>query len=355
MLQQSRIPPQRLLDLCHPLDVQCFVQIGFEFVLSKLDFVHALDFNGPRWSRKEDGLTRKTGFQRGTLWTRVIETQQRAFEQGALRPIPTSFEILQDGQVSFLIRVVQHLKERPRSTRMVNQGPDRNPFLPYDPALFVVDAGARHVCLLNKFNVVDHHLLIITRDFVHQCGALNPDDFSAWWRCLVEYESLGFYNGGVRAGASQPHRHLQLIPLPLHDSGPPIPIEPILDLDCPRPRFRASDDRVPFDHALVRVPSGDDGSSQQMGDDLYQLYVELLGLVGIAATGPPDGPLSGAYNLLLTRRWMLLVPRRHEHFAGISLNAMAFAGAFLARDHEQREVLRRQGPMAALAYVAGKP
>ncbi|TVS12879.1 MAG: phosphorylase [Planctomycetaceae bacterium] len=297
----------------------------------------------------------KTDFQRGTLWTRVVETQQRAIDQAALRPIPTSFEILQDGQVSFLIRVVQHLADKPwGSPGTVLQTPHGNPFLPYDPALFVADAGARHVCLLNKFNVVDHHLLIVTRDFVHQDGALHPEDFSAWWHCLVEYESLGFYNGGVRAGASQPHRHLQLIPLPLHDLGPPVPIEPILDLDCPRPRFSASDDRVPFDHALVRVPSGDDGGSQQMGNNLHRLYGELLDLTGIAATRQPDGRLGGAYNLLLTRQWMLLVPRRVEHFAGISLNAMAFAGTFLARDDEQRERLRRQGPMAALSFVAGR-
>ncbi len=297
----------------------------------------------------------KTGFLRGTLWNRVVETQQHALDQAVLEPIPTSFEILQDRQVGFLIRVVQHLAKKPRgSNRSAGAAERRNPFLPYDSALFVADAGARHVCLLNKFNVVDHHLLIVTRDFVHQDRPLDPDDFSAWWRCLVEYDSLGFYNGGVRAGASQPHRHLQLIPLPLHDSGPRIPTEPILDLDCPRPRFFPSDDRVPFDHALVRVPTEDDSSAQRMGNALHRWYVEMLDLTCIAASRQPDGLFSGAYNLLLTRQWMLLVPRRHEHFAGISLNAMAFAGAFLAHDHQQRDALRRQGPMTALSYVAGR-
>jgi sulfate adenylyltransferase (ADP) / ATP adenylyltransferase len=50
---------------------------------------------------------------------------------------------------------------------------------------------------------------------------------------------------------------------------------------------------------------------------------------------------------------MLLVPRRHEHFAGISLNAMAFAGVFLVRDRGELERLRRGGPMSALSFVSG--
>ena len=32
---------------------------------------------------------------------------------------------------------------------------------------------------------------------------------------LAEFDGLGFYNGGETAGASQPHKHLQIVPLPL--------------------------------------------------------------------------------------------------------------------------------------------
>jgi hypothetical protein len=71
------------------------------------------------------------------------------------------------------------------------------------------------------------------------------------------------------------------------------------------------------------------------GEVLHRLYGELLDLTGIGASLQPDGRLHGAYNLLLTRQWMLLVPRRHECFAGISLNALAFAGALLTRDRQE--------------------
>ncbi|NIO40609.1 MAG: phosphorylase, partial [Burkholderiales bacterium] len=38
-----------------------------------------------------------------------------------------------------------------------------NPFLPYGKDLFVSDISETHLALLNKFNVIDYHLLIVTR------------------------------------------------------------------------------------------------------------------------------------------------------------------------------------------------
>ena len=48
---------------------------------------------------------------------------------------------------------------------------------------------------------------------------------------------------------------------------------------------------------------------------------------------------------------MLLVPRTREHFGQISLNALAFAGAFLVRDQQQMDFLKREGPMQALIHT----
>jgi ATP adenylyltransferase/5',5'''-P-1,P-4-tetraphosphate phosphorylase II len=56
-----------------------------------------------------------TDFQPGTLWQRVVETSRLALRDGALRPIATSFQFLEDGGVRFLVRVVEHLRDKPRS------------------------------------------------------------------------------------------------------------------------------------------------------------------------------------------------------------------------------------------------
>ena len=72
----------------------------------------------------------------------------------------------------------------------------------------------------------------------------------------------------------------------------------------------------------------------------------------IAAIGWQDVSAATPYNLLLTRNWMLLVPRRTEYFQQISLNAMAFAGAFFVKDQPQAAQLLRDGPLSALTHVA---
>ena len=77
-----------------------------------------------------------------------------------------------------------------------------------------------------------------------------------------------------------------------------------------------------------------------------------MAAVGIRAIEIGGNLLQSApYNLLITRRWMLLVPRSAECFHAISVNALGFAGSLFVRGEQQREVLRRYGPMTVLQEV----
>jgi ATP adenylyltransferase len=287
-------------------------------------------------------------FVPGSLWSRLVAATGRALACGALQPIPTEPAFLEDGGIRFVVRIISQLARKPRGPEPVESrsGGWRNPFLPYDPEMHVAEISPNHVGLLNKFNVVPHHLLIVTRCFESQDLPLTREDFQALWRCLLEYDSLGFYNGGSVAGASQPHKHLQLVPLPLTPEGPKIPIEPRLVL--PPADQIVSLPSLPFAHRLARLePSG--GEPAAAAQQSLAIYRRMLALDG--EPSPSGSAEIGPYNLLVTRRWMLYVPRRAEHFASISLNALAFAGALLVRDREQLEVLRQRGPVAALREV----
>ena len=48
---------------------------------------------------------------------------------------------------------------RERARQQQGKTAPANPFLPYEEDLYVCDLSPTHVCLLNKFNVVDHHFL----------------------------------------------------------------------------------------------------------------------------------------------------------------------------------------------------
>ena len=114
-------------------------------------------------------------FQTGTLWQRVIEVSRCALKSGHLLPIPTRQQILSDGEAIFRTHVVDNLKRK--QLAVASKG--GNPFLPYEPEMYVGHVAPHHVALLNKFNVVDHHLLIVTADFEPQEDRLNRDDFVA--------------------------------------------------------------------------------------------------------------------------------------------------------------------------------
>lgn len=59
-----------------------------------------------------------------------------------------------------------------------------DPFDPYDDALWVDHLSVSHTLLLNKFNVVEHHVLVVTRKFEQQTDPLNLQDLEATWRVV---------------------------------------------------------------------------------------------------------------------------------------------------------------------------
>jgi ATP adenylyltransferase len=291
---------------------------------------------------------------KGPLWERLVATTEHALRTGALVPLGTTVvSLADDSGVRFSVRILANLGKKDEARHQQDEGADHgkqpNPFLPPDPDLTVAAVGDTHVAVLNRFNVVDKHLLLVTRHFEEQEMLLTLDDFAALCSCLGEYDSLGFYNGGREAGASQAHKHLQLVPLPLvpgHASVPVAPLLPAAPLDTP-----LTAPALPFVHAFVRL-GGDTHVPEQAASRAFALYSTMLRHVGLAAAEPSRPQRqSMPYCFLMTREWMLLVPRTRECFADISLNALAFAGSLFVRNEEQYARLQEAGAMNALRAV----
>ncbi len=296
-------------------------------------------------------------FQPGTLWQSILGRTRHAINCGALHTIPTKSEFISEGGANFLVRIVSNLERKDAALKVQQRYADAvenkpNPFLPYDEDLFVADISNTHVALLNKFNVVEQHLLIITRNFEDQETLLTLSDFEALWTCMAEYDALAFYNSGETAGASQRHKHLQMVPLPLATAGPKVPIEPLLCIDrCSYPTGVSP--MLPFINAIAKINASSLISPQQIARTTFELYNTMLELVRskCATRMDPESQVD-AYNLLVTRQWMLLIPRVAEHFASVSINALGFAGALLVRNHREMRLLKDTGPLAALQQVS---
>ena len=262
------------------------------------------------------------------------ETTRLALAKGALRPIETQTTLLDDAGVRFIVHAVSSLA---RKDALRHAAVSADPLGDYDPDLFVADLAPSHYILLNKFPVLAGHVLLVTRRFEAQERLLTVVDFAALVTCLTEIDGLGFYNGGIDAGASQAHKHLQLVPLPLApDTSDAVPME----------RLLGAGSRPPFRHAFARVEPRASASA------MHAIYRELLARCGVAAVAAADGEFQSApYNLLLRRSWMLVVPRSLAHFESIPVNALGFAGSLFVRSQEDLERVRAVGPMRLLRAV----
>jgi len=250
----------------------------------------------------------------GSLWTRARAQTAAALASGALEPWATDVVEVHDGGARFEVRVMKSLAAKARAAKTAG-----DPFAwPWRGDLVVGDVSDTHGCLLNKFPVFAHHLLLVTRAYEPQTAWLTPADGEALrWALDEGGDALGFYNGGAGAGASQPHKHLQVVPLRAS-------LEPVI---------RAGG--LPVRNALVETPR--DGAA------LASEAARLLAALGVAPGAP--------WNLLATREWLLVVPRRAESFEDISVNALGFAGSLLVKTRAQLERLREVGPLAVLRAV----
>jgi ATP adenylyltransferase len=291
---------------------------------------------------------------KGTLWKRIVTTSEQAIASGALLSTPTNQTSIEENGIRFFVRVLAGLRQKDEAKKQqesaASAGKHANPFLPPEKDLTIGDVSDNHIAVLNKFNVVDHHLLVVTRRFEDQETLLTLRDFEALWFCLAEFDCLTFYNGGRDAGASQQHKHLQFVPLPLAPGGPAVPIEPLIN------RSNDHDGTVPdfsFLHAFQRLGPDLVHAPAHAAQITFDYYAALLKKVGM--TTPAAGALirqDRPYCFLMTRSWMFLIPRTKEFFEDISLNSLAFVGSFFVRNETQLDRLRSVGPLTALRSVS---
>lgn len=147
----------------------------------------------------------------------------------------------------FQLRFSPSLASKPKNPKPSTTGEKKTPFNPFanpDPALVIAKLGQQHTLVLNKFAIVPRHFLVITNSFKSQTHLLGADDLEAAYSCVRAYsqdaarvaaaahsvvaeqgegekegdkgggsELFVFFNSGPFSGASQPHRHLQLLPV----------------------------------------------------------------------------------------------------------------------------------------------
>jgi ATP adenylyltransferase len=265
------------------------------------------------------------------FWAQVVDRADAALASGAMHSFECALEFVQDAGVEFVLRVATRFPQGETAAGRTKDAPRLapNPFENPEPALVVREVLGTHRALLNKFSVLREHLLLVTREFQDQRELLDERDFAALAVCMEDAEVLAFYNGGAEAGASQGHKHLQIVTLPLSPRHS-VPMDVLMGQ--PRPR-------LPFRHAAAPLAKGLVARPAEM----VAIYRELHRQAGLAAPKP--------YNLLVTHEWMLVVPRSRDRYEDISINSLAFAGSYFVRDARHAHTIAAAGPMSVLKSV----
>ena len=278
------------------------------------------------------------------FWKQALARSDAALSSASLQPLPTDLTYITglDG-VTFELRHLTGIP--PRHLRPA--GPKPNPFRPWDRALEVAAIGDEHTLILNKFPVQIGHMLLITQTWAPQIGWLTLADWSAVADVDRDTTGLWFFNSGPAAGASQPHRHLQLLPRRL---GVPLcPRQSWFDRHCHHSEpSRAENEGIAILNrscAMRRL----DGHVID-GPLLWRTYQDLSRQLGLGRPDLHQQP-QGPYNILLTRRWMALVRRLRDGVNGFSVNALGFAGYLLSTSASDLTWLDHEGPEALLREV----
>ncbi|TYZ62178.1 hypothetical protein PybrP1_006551 [[Pythium] brassicae (nom. inval.)] len=301
----------------------------------------------------------------------VLEASQRATQSGALKKITAGVELLPpaaDSGVRFLLFEAQGAPPKPLATaEEAPKAPFRDPFARehLERELFITQLHGTHNVVLNKFNVVDEHVVLPTIEYEEQEAPLSRADLRAMWTAMRALDAFAFFNCGYESGASQPHKHMQLMSYPSLKAFTGLDMPPLLHFIAERLRNHPMSSVVqlpelPFLHFLHRIEIDPKTESEDAADQLLSIYDAVLQQLNAREHYPDKlnrraSPLPVAYNLLLTQAFVFVIPRRHQRFEGIEVNSIGFIGSFFVRDAAQRAFFEAQGPMALLRQVSFPP
>jgi len=262
-------------------------------------------------------------------WKKALDQTRLSIDNKSLYPLKTDIitsDLYQKND--FIIRKLDTSKFNKNKI----YGPKQNPFCPWEKILEIDKIGDNHQLILNKYPVQKGHILLITNNWKPQNGWLDNNDWKAIQQVNKDTSGLWFFNSSPIAGASQPHRHFQLLRRSKEE------------ITCPREKwFLEMKFSKDFNGKLRRNIIVSKFNFLENSISLYELYLELcskLGLGNPISNRKPKYP----YNLLITNKWIAIIKRKYDHIHGFSINGLGFAGYLLVTEKSNINYLKKFGP-----------
>ncbi|KAL4435689.1 hypothetical protein ABPG74_018240 [Tetrahymena malaccensis] len=262
---------------------------------------------------------------------KIQRNQQSIIQLSIIKRI----KICKDGIV-FNFSVLKDLDKKPLGS---SRGQTSNPFLPpFEDGLFVQELSKTHTLLFNKYAVVKNHMLVVTTQFEYQNSLINQNDFSAAHKVLLTLNGFWFFNSGPDAGASQQHKHMQVMPYEARAD------TPILNVLHKKAR-KSSDceyflyEPFQFKHIIkVLKQMQEEESIESYGKYLQDCYIDCMKKLKNLEQVGESQKIKQAYNMIVMDNFMLIVIRKQEKTESspyIAINGMGFTGSFLLKSFQE--------------------
>ncbi len=262
-------------------------------------------------------------------WKKALLQTQLSIDDESLHPLKTDI-ITKDLYVKddFIIRKLDTSKFNKKTI----YGPKQNPFFPWEKILEIDKIGDNHQLILNKYPVQKGHILLITNEWKPQNGWLDIKDWRAIQQVNKDTSGLWFFNSSPIAGASQPHRHFQLL---RRSSG---------EISCPREKwFLNMNSYQDINSKLKKNIIVSKFNFLENSSSLFEFYLELCMKLGLGDPIRDKKPIH-PYNILITNKWIALIKRSKDHIHGFSINGLGFAGYLLVTEKSNVSYLKKFGP-----------
>jgi len=262
-------------------------------------------------------------------WEKALQKTKISINSKSLFPLKTTdiTKNLYKGN-DFIIRELDITKFK--KNKLI--GPKINPFKPWENILEIDSIGNDHQLILNKYPVQLGHILLITNKWKEQNGWIDIKDWEAIKEVNKDTTGLWFFNSGPLAGASQPHRHIQLL---RRDPS---------EISCPRENWILDFSNANYKNKrLCKNIIIKKFSKSFNEENIYKIYKDLSFKLGL---GEPkiDKKPRYPYNMIFTDKWMVLIKRKTDNLFGISVNALGFAGYILVTEKSDLKYLKKFGP-----------
>ena len=262
-------------------------------------------------------------------WVKALDQTNLSITNNGLFPLKTTVVTSEYyNKNDFIIREL----DTSRFKKKNSYGPNQNPFNPWDKILEVDKIGTNHQLILNKYPVQKGHILLITNTWRPQDGWLDINDWIAIQMVNEDTSGLWFFNSSPIAGASQPHRHFQLL---RRDYG---------EIICPREKwFLDLEKNNDQDSKLKKNAVVSKFNFLDNSINIYNLYLELSKKIGLGNPIDDEKPRF-PYNILITNNWIAIIKRKYDHVHGFSVNGLGFAGYLLVTEKSNINYLKKYGP-----------